>query len=181
VIINHWISAYVFILLVDHMGQDESAPGADTIIKAPMGLLSYTLSSPTHDDIAWKITGNLSGESYADLTRGPRNEGALYAERQAFHLPGAPTDGWEKRRNPATQGVQRAGVGFFVTKFELNVPRGWDVPMSVVFGRQERNGTREERSESGYRIQLFVNGWQYEKFSEFIYDISMRGILANNS
>lgn len=48
-----------------------------------------------------------------------------------------------------------AGVGFFVTTFELDVPSGVDAMFSFVFD----NGTAGQ----DYRALLFVNGWQYGK------------------
>ncbi|RAL65137.1 hypothetical protein DID88_001243 [Monilinia fructigena] len=147
-------SEYVFTVLIDHMGQDEEAPGTDAI-KFPRGFLDYSLSSHSKSDITWKMTGNFGGERYIDKVRGPRNEGAIFAERQGYHLPDPPSEKWEVR-NPVTNGVKNAGVGFFTTSFELNVPEGWDIPMGFVF-----NGTGEA---GNYRVQLFVNGWQFGKY-----------------
>ncbi|KAG4032424.1 hypothetical protein MFRU_007g03270 [Monilinia fructicola] len=147
-------SEYVFTVLIDHMGQDEEAPGTDAI-KFPRGFLDYSLSSHLKSDITWKMTGNFGGEEYIDKSRGPRNEGAIFAERQGYHLPDPPSEQWEVR-NPVTDGVKNAGVGFFTTSFELNVPEGWDIPMGFVF-----NGTG---GAGNYRVQLFVNGWQFGKY-----------------
>lgn len=66
--------------------------GKDTM-KTPRGILDYRLIRHTPTNISWKITGNLGGEHYADHARGPLNEGAMYAERQGFHLPEAPSLG----------------------------------------------------------------------------------------
>lgn len=44
-------------------------------MKAPRGVLDYSLSGHEKSDISWKITGNLGGEDYQDRTRGPLNEG----------------------------------------------------------------------------------------------------------
>ncbi|KAF8849356.1 hypothetical protein BDZ45DRAFT_708844 [Acephala macrosclerotiorum] len=82
---------HVFTILIDHMGQDEEAPGTD-VIEYPRGLTYFSLSG--HSDlnhISWKIRGNLGGEQYPDLARGPRNEGAMFAERMGWHLPTSPT------------------------------------------------------------------------------------------
>jgi hypothetical protein len=46
-----------------------------------------------------------------------------------------------------------AGVGFFVTTFDLDVPAGTDVPISFVF----------DNSTQPFRALLFVNGWKYGK------------------
>ncbi|CAD6443312.1 d050c883-7502-4bd3-b503-f4eb7cc8b717 [Sclerotinia trifoliorum] len=149
---------YVFTILIDHMGQDEEAPGTDAI-KFPRGILDYSLSSHPQGDIVWKMTGNLGGEQYIDKTRGPRNEGAIFAERQGYHLQNPPSGEWDVK-NPVEDGVESAGVGFFTTTFDLHVPEGWDVPMGFVF-----NGTTGEEGNGGnYRVQLFVNGWQFGKY-----------------
>ncbi|KAI0018860.1 glycoside hydrolase superfamily [Xylariomycetidae sp. FL0641] len=157
-------SAHVLTVLIDHMGQDQEAPGTDAI-KAPMGLINYALlsssssssssSASSQSAVSWRMTGNLGGEAYRDLTRGPRNEGALFAERMGWHQPAPPSADWEAR-SPVRDGVQGAGVGFFTATFALDVEDGYDVPLSFVFG----NTTAGAR----YRCQLFVNGWQFGKF-----------------
>lgn len=146
----------IITVLIDHMGQDESGPGTDGY-KYPRGILGYTLASHNASDVTWKLTGNFGGENYTDLVRGPRNEGAMWAERQGFHLPGAPIDSWEIR-SPTDDGLLEAGVGFFVTNFTLDVPSGWDIPMSIVF-----NGTANAVG-GNYRVQFFINGWQFGKY-----------------
>lgn len=145
--------SYVFTILFDHMGQDEEAPGTDQI-KTPMGIINLDFAGHAQSDVTWKMTGNLGGELYHDLERGPRNEGAMFAERQGYHQPAPPSQDWEVI-NPISDGIETAGVGFFTTTFELDVPSGYDVPMSFVFG----NSTI-----ANYRCQLFVNGWQFGKY-----------------
>lgn len=142
------------------MGEETSwTPGYDTM-KTPRGILDYALAGgPPPTDVGWKVTGNLGGEDYADPARGPLNEGALYAERQGYHLPGGggPQSGWQTK-NPVTEGVVGAGVGFFAAQFDLDIPRGWDVPLDFVFANV---------SAARYRVQLFVNGYQFGKYSEW--------------
>ncbi|KAK6594008.1 glycosyl hydrolase family 35 [Botrytis cinerea] len=121
----------------------------------PRGFLDYSLSSHPQADVIWKMTGNLGGEQFIDRKRGPRNEGAMFAERQGYHLPNPPSDAWEIR-NPVSDGIDNAGVGFFTTRFNLSIPEGWDVPLGFVF-----NGTG---TAGNYRTQLFVNGWQFGKY-----------------
>ncbi|KAJ5082234.1 hypothetical protein N7532_011277 [Penicillium argentinense] len=154
---------YVLTVLIDDMGQDEEAPGTDAI-KFPHGIFNYELSHHLKSDISWKMTGNLGGEQYADLVRGPRNEGAMYAERQGYHYPEPPDASW-KSFNPIKDGLSEAGVGFFTTSFSLDIPLGWDVPMSFVFNQSSAGTTG-----LNYRCQLFVNGYQFGKYSKwFIY------------
>ena len=151
----------VLTVLIDHMGQDEEAHGTDAI-KYPRGILNYTLSGHPQSDIKWRMTGNLGGEQYRDLTRGPRNEGAMFAERQGFHLPNPPNAEWESS-NPVETGISTAGIGFYTTSFDLNLPKGYDVPLSFVFNR---TANRVVGSNNGhnYRCQLFVNGYQFGKY-----------------
>lgn len=79
-----------------HTGNDEHYyPGdgyANTDMRTPRGILNYTLAGRPATAISWKLTGNLGtmfdsihciykltneigGETYADLVRGPLNEG----------------------------------------------------------------------------------------------------------
>lgn len=147
---------YVLSLLIDDMGQDEEAPGTD-VVKFPMGVLNYTLSGhPDQSDISWKMTGNLGGENYADKVRGPRNEGAMYAERQGYHQPNPPSSNWTVA-SPFSEGLSGPGVGFYTTAFSLDLPDGYDIPMGLAF----ENNTA---STGHYRAQLFVNGYQFGKF-----------------
>ncbi|KAI3398729.1 hypothetical protein diail_8595 [Diaporthe ilicicola] len=150
---------YVITVLIDHMGEETNwTPGYDTM-KTPRGILNYALDGHPQTDVAWKVTGNLGGEQYLDQARGPLNEGALFAERQGFHLPQPPSDGWEAR-NPVEEGIEGAGVGFFATSFDLAIPKGWDVPMAFVFA----NTTAADGVPADFRVQLFVNGYQFGKY-----------------
>lgn len=156
---------YVITILIDHMGLTQNTYIGAEGVKEPRGILDYSLSGHAQSDIIWKMTGNVGGENYLDLSRGPRNEGAMFAERKGYHLPGAPLQDMQSK-SPITHGVDGVGVGFFATTFELNVPRGYDVPLSFVFhnASQGLNGTEA----AAYRVQLFVNGWQYGEYGETI-------------
>jgi hypothetical protein len=154
---------YVITVLIDHMGQDEEAPGTDAI-KEPLGLVNYAFDTHPQSDITWKITGNIGGEDYVDIVRGPRNEGGTFAERMGYHQPRPPSTEW-KALNPITDGIGTAGVGFFTTDFELNVPKGYDIPMNFIFFN---NTIREDDQRiRHYRVQLFVNGYQFGKYSKY--------------
>lgn len=157
-------SPYVLSVLIDNMGQDEEAPGTDAV-KLPNGILNYQLAGHDQSDISWKITGNLGGEEYQDQVRGPFNEGSMYAERQGYHYPGPPNSKWEDS-SPVKNGISQAGVGFYTTSFHLNIPDGWDVPMSVVFNQSSSIEVVESVG-TNYRCQLFVNGYQFGKYSMF--------------
>lgn len=88
------------------------------------------------------------------ISAGVFNEGGLFGERKGWHLPGFDVSGWEPRE--LVQGLPGsiAGVGFFVTTFELKIPKGLDVPMAFEF---------KELFGQPYRVLLFVNGWMMGK------------------
>lgn len=152
---------YVITALIDHTGQTEEGPGTDAI-KFPYGMLDYNLTGHAQTDVTWKMTGNLGGENYRDLTRGPRNEGAMYAERQGFHLPSPPSEDWEVQ-SPVSDGLKSAGVRFYSTSFDLHIPTGYDVPLSFVFNNATKTSLNATGS-ANYRCQLFVNGYQFGKY-----------------
>ncbi|KAI1167821.1 glycoside hydrolase family 35 protein [Nemania serpens] len=148
--------SYVITVLIDHMGQETNWwPGHD-LMKTPRGIIDYALPGHAKSDIKWKLTGNLGGEQYRDRVRGPLNEGGMWAERQGYHLPAPPSKDW-KRASPIRNGVSAAGVAFYAASFDLDIPSGYDVPLSFVFA----NSTR---SAANYRVQLFVNGWQFGEY-----------------
>ncbi|KAL9107270.1 MAG: hypothetical protein Q9227_007812 [Pyrenula ochraceoflavens] len=158
-------SSNTFTVLIDHTGQDEEGPGTDAI-KFPRGILDYSLSGHPLTDVQWKITGNFGGEQYPDLARGPRNEGAMFAERKGYHLPDPPSGNWSFS-NPVSNGISKAGVGFYTTTFNLDVPTGYDVPMSVVLnGTAGAGATSMNGTVSNHRVQIFVNGWQFGKYGK---------------
>ena len=152
---------YVITALIDHTGQTEEGPGTDAI-KFPYGVLDYNLTGHAKSEIMWRLTGNLGGEAYRDLARGPRNEGAMYAERQGFHLPSPPSADWEVQ-SPVADGVAGAGVRFYSTSFDLHVPAGYDVPLAFVFNNAPKTSVNVTGT-ANYRCQLFVNGWQFGKY-----------------
>lgn len=150
---------HVITVVMDHMGEETNwTPGYDTM-KTPRGILDYDLAGHVQSDVTWKVTGNLGGEQYVDQTRGPLNEGAMYAERQGYHLPQPPSEGWVTR-SPIGDGVDGVGIGFFATSFDLDIPKGLDVPMDFVFTNVTAVGGRP----AAFRVQLFVNGYQFGKY-----------------
>ncbi|KAJ5774795.1 Glycoside hydrolase family 35 [Penicillium paradoxum] len=147
--------SYVFTVVIDNMGLNGNWVVGEDDMKQPRGILSYNLSGRSASDITWKLTGNLGGEDYPDKVRGPLNEGGLYAERQGFHQPQPPSKDW-KSGSPF-DGLSAPGIQFYTTSFDLNVEKGWDVPMYFNFG----NTTSPP---AAYRAQLYVNGYQYAKY-----------------
>lgn len=159
---------YVLTVLSDHMGHNGNWVVGFNEMKTPRGIIAYDFpghtkysgnSSRAPDGIKWKITGNLGGEDYHGGVRGPLNEGALWVERNGYHLPSAPTSSWEDSAGPVS-GLSKPGVGFYSTTLKLDIPQGWDIPLSFVFKGDSFTGVGE-----GWRAQLWVNGYQFGKFA----------------
>jgi len=152
------------------MGLDEDFKVGTDTNKNPRGILSYTLSSRDPAAMSWKLTGNLGGEDFVDCTRGPLNEGGLYAERQGFHLPSPPSESWETR-SPLTD-ISSPGVGFFTTSFILDLPVGYDLPLSFIFTNTTSSSSSSSPSPTSppanYRAQLYINGFQFGKYINHI-------------
>lgn len=148
---------YNLTVLVDNNGYEENWWVGPDAMKTPRGILNYTLAGREQSAISWKITGNLGGEEYVDKARGPLNEGGLYAERQGYTQPYAPSSLWP-RAKPDT-GIKAAGVGFYQASFDLDMPEGYDTPLQFNFGNTTMNG-----KVANYRALLFVNGYQFGKY-----------------
>ncbi|EJD38336.1 glycoside hydrolase family 35 protein [Auricularia subglabra TFB-10046 SS5] len=145
----------VLTVLQDNQGLEEDINWDADASKSPRGIRGALLEGGSFS--YWKVQGKLGGyTSFADRDRGVSNEGGTFGERAGWHLPGFNVTDWESR--PFTQGLQgQAGVGVFVTHFELDVPRGFDVTMSLVFDE----GVGE--TGAAYRAHLYVNGWMMGK------------------
>ncbi|KAG2073391.1 glycoside hydrolase family 35 protein [Suillus decipiens] len=137
----------VITILQDNMGHSEA-----DFEKSPRGVRGFMLN--TGNFSAWKVQGKVGGyTNYVDKVRGVLNEGGLYGERMGWHLPGFDTSSWVRRDLSEGLPNAAAGVGFFVTTFNLSIPDGFDVPMSFVF----------DDTFQPYRCQLYVNGWMMGK------------------
>lgn len=88
-------ASYVVTVLIDYMGLEENTFSGKDSTKTPRGILEFDSTGHASADVTWKLTGNFGGERYHDHARGPLNEGTMYAERQGFHLPYAPSHEWE--------------------------------------------------------------------------------------
>ncbi|KAF9526881.1 glycoside hydrolase superfamily [Crepidotus variabilis] len=103
-------SSHILTILQDYLGYEESEASSN-VFKYPRGLLSYSFEGGNGTKVdPWKVTGNLGGENL-DKTRGPLNEGGLYAERQGWHLPGFDDTAWPASK--PTDGITHAGVVFY--------------------------------------------------------------------
>jgi beta-galactosidase len=150
---------YVITVVIDNMGLDENWIIGLEAMKSPRGILQYSLSGQEASAISWKLTGNLGGENYRDTVRGPLNEGGLYAERQGFHQPQPPTKDWGSS-SPFT-GLGKPGIHFYSASFDLDLPSGYDIPLYFNFGN-------DTSTPAEYRVQLYVNGYQYGKYVNHI-------------
>ncbi|OJA15263.1 hypothetical protein AZE42_10788 [Rhizopogon vesiculosus] len=141
----------VITILQDNMGLNESGAVIDEE-KSPRGIRGFMLN--TGDFGEWRVQGKVGGyTNYLDKVRGVLNEGGLYGERMGWHLPGFNTSSWVWRDISEGLPNATAGVGFFVTTFDLSVSEGLDVPMSFTF----------DDTSQPYRAQLYVNGWMMGK------------------
>lgn len=157
---------HVITVLIDNQGLDENGEAGDSKMKNPRGVMDYSLSGHSKTDVMWKLAGNLHGEDYEDRTRGPLNEGGLFVERQGFHLPGTPTSSWKDSAGPQ-EGISTPGVAFYATTFDLDLPSGYDIPLSFSFTNSSAtndNATTQGNAVSSYRSQIYVNGYQFGKY-----------------
>ncbi|KAG2179941.1 hypothetical protein INT43_003728 [Umbelopsis isabellina] len=162
----------VLSLLMWTTGHEEEGSNGDEF-KTPRGFSGVALEGAENTTITWKVQGNLGGEHIVDTTRGPYNEGGLYGERNGWHLPGYPDNGWKSVSLP--ESTPRSGVSWYRTTFELNIPKEHDVPLGIKF----HNSTSER-----YRSLLFINGWQFGKYANDLGPQSLyyvpEGILNHN-
>ncbi|KAJ3735068.1 glycoside hydrolase family 35 protein [Lentinula guzmanii] len=123
--------------------------------KEPRGIRGYSLIGGNTSFSSWRLQGNQGGAAGApDTFRGYLNEGGLYTERIGAHLPGYPDDTWTTGSPLA--GLSQAGINFYRTNFDLNVPDGYDVPVRLSFTPSSIT--------SNYRAQIYLNGWQIGKY-----------------
>ncbi|KAJ6516256.1 glycoside hydrolase family 35 protein [Mycena sanguinolenta] len=152
-------STHVLTILQDHMGNEENWWAAGEDFKTPRGILSYSFPGSVATTVSeWKVAGNLGGEDYIDHSRGPLNEGGLFAERQGWHLPGFNDAAWSV--GAPTQGIAHAGVAFYRTSFALSIPAGVDYPLALVLTNSSKN--------PHFRMQIYANGWNFGKYVNHI-------------
>ena len=141
-------------ILVANMGHDESGP--ENLNKIARGLTEAKLQGKRahQDKITWKLQGNKGGENIADKTRGSYNLGGLYGERKGWYLPGFKDKNWKSVTLPNKQ--NKAGVNWYRTKFNLNLPKNYDVPISLKFNSKSKAAK--------YRANIYINGWNYGQY-----------------
>ncbi|KAI0738816.1 glycoside hydrolase superfamily [Daedaleopsis nitida] len=138
----------VITVLQENMGNDEQAN-----IKPARGISGFQLNEGTIT--TWKMQGKVGGyTNFPDKVRGILNEGGLFGERQGWHLPGFDVSEWPSRDLSEGLPGGQAGVGFFVTTFDLAFPQNSDGSVSFQF---------EDENSQPYRALLFVNGWMFGK------------------
>jgi hypothetical protein len=159
---------YVATVVIDNMGLDQNWVVGTETMKAPRGIRSYSLmsaNSSTSTNITWKLTGNLGGEDFADAARGPLNEGGLFAERNGYHLPGAPAAAFKNPSGSPFTGLSAAGIAFYSATFDLAYPADkFDIPIAFAFA----NDTSSVAAAGGlvpFRAFLYVNGWQFGRYT----------------
>ncbi|KAJ3511125.1 hypothetical protein NLJ89_g4278 [Agrocybe chaxingu] len=144
----------VFVILQDHMGIVETLTNNG---KEPRGLRGYEIIGGNTTFSLWKLQGNQGGAAQSpDTYRGYLNEGGLYAERIGAHLPGFPDSEWADGTPLAGGGVKGAGVNFYRTTFDLNIPDGIDMPIRLSFTPSDIT--------ANFRVQIYINGWQFGKY-----------------
>lgn len=175
----------ILVVVMDNSGHDLRAEAVD-----PRGITNATLLGPCHGSsssgsgyafTSWKIAGTAGRQRNIDPVRGPFNEGGLYAERIGAHLPGFPDGDWTETTSTATTttlAVPGAGIRVFRTVVPLHVPDGLDVSVSFRLtapggggGNASSNATFAPTApgySSRVRALLFVNGYQYGRFSAYI-------------
>jgi hypothetical protein len=159
----------VLVVVMDQSGHELRAAAIE-----PRGIINATLVGlgTEYSFTEWRLAGNAGREDNIDPIRGPMNEGGLYAERVGVHLPGYPDEDLADYEDgdSGTLIVPSAGIRAFRTVVPLSVPEGLDV--SVTFRLTSTADETFTPTEASYsnrlRALLFVNGYQYGRFSPHI-------------
>jgi hypothetical protein len=141
-----------FAVLVQNMGHNDDWTADDNRMRQPRGLVGAALAG-SDAPLTWRIQGARGGEDLVDRTRGPLNNGGLYGERNGWSLPDYPDEAWPSagiggRSVPA-------GVTWFRTTVDLDLPTGQDTSVALRFGDQPS---------AGYRLVFFLNGWNLGQY-----------------
>ncbi|KAI0033132.1 glycoside hydrolase family 35 protein [Vararia minispora EC-137] len=145
----------VITIVQDNMGLDEASSVVSE--KSSRGVRGFKLNPSGHFS-EWRVQGKLGGYTdFPDRVRGVMNDGGLFGEREGWHLPGFDTSSWVSRDLSEGLPNKTAGVGFFVTTFDLALPSGFDILLSFNFDGNSA------ATDVPYRAYLFVNGWMMGK------------------
>jgi beta-galactosidase GanA len=141
----------VVAVLLENTGNPEGPSGEK------IGLYSASLNGSSAT-ITWRLHGASSADGSAtlDQVRGIMNGAGLYGSDHGWSLPGYPDDNWANVSLPdswASRGVP-AGVGWYRTTFDLNLPSDSYVPLYVQIG-----GAAPGAGSADYRAFIYVNGW----------------------
>lgn len=150
----------VLLVVHDDTGHDQLGAAVN-----PRGILNATLLGGGGDNIgfsSWKVAGTAGGsapdKAGLDPVRTHYNEGGLVAERLGWHLRGFDDSDWE---TTSTVSFDGPGVRFYRAWVPLDIPP--DIDLSLAF-RFTPAAEDVERDTLGYRVLLFVNGWQYARY-----------------
>jgi beta-galactosidase len=173
----------VLAVLVENMGHNQDFNANDTH-KEPRGLTGARILGSTAR-LGWRIQGALGGERSlrsepsstappprdeaagspspslrgdgferpVDPVRGQFNLGGQFGERNGYNLPGYPDRSWQPVTLPHPDSTP--GTSWYRTTFELDLPRGQDVPLGIRF---------TDDPARHYRAQIFVNGWMVGRY-----------------
>ncbi len=103
----------------------------------------------------WMVQGDEGGENITDTVRGADNNGGSYGENAGWSLAGYPdsSGNWTAVTLPFNDPTP--GIAWYRDTFNLNLPAGTDVPLSVDIS---------DVPTKAYRAQIFVNGWNMGQY-----------------
>ena len=122
----------------------------DGLSRQNRGLFDAIL--PSAGPVTWKLQGAKDKAAPVDTARTMYNTGGLYGERAGWYLPGYPDAAWADAGSfkPA-----KAGVTWYRSSFELQVPAGTDTAIALKVNDAKFNAGRQSYA----RAVIYVNGW----------------------
>lgn len=66
------------------------------------------------------------------------------------------------QKPPVKDGLSVPGVAFFATSFNLHLPAGYDVSISIV---STNTSMANDSVHAQFQSEVYVNGWQFGKYS----------------
>lgn len=159
----------VITIVQDSMGMDQTEGGFSDTVKHPRGILGYRFENVDvnqFDEIQWKLQGQLGGFYWLpDPDRGIMNENGFFGIRSGWHLPNYPLRNGSEwiQSSPITNGMNQAGIGFYHTQIDLDLSKGYDMMISLNFGKVFSQGNQEV-GKGTYRVEFWVNGWHMGRY-----------------